>query len=128
MIVDYYLLRQQRLDVQDLYTPQGQYWYTNGFNTRALAAFALGWAPTLPGFLKGLLPAAAAAGIPQGFAELYNFSWFVGVGLGGGVYYLISPACVASCPEVGHREKPDPELDETLLAAEQEEKEGDCRL
>ena len=39
MIVDYWILRKTRLDVAELYRygAGGRYWFSNGFNWRALA-------------------------------------------------------------------------------------------
>jgi NCS1 family nucleobase:cation symporter-1 len=53
MIVDYWVLRKERLDLVDLYSadPRGQYWYTAGFNWRAIAAVVVAVAPVVPGFI-----------------------------------------------------------------------------
>jgi nucleobase:cation symporter-1, NCS1 family len=74
MIADYFLLRRGELVVNDLYRRGGAYEYSRGFNRIAVAAFALGVAPSLPGFV------AALRGTPASgfFAGLYNWAWFVG--------------------------------------------------
>ncbi|PMY01038.1 cytosine permease, partial [Pseudomonas sp. GW460-13] len=38
LIADFYLVRRQHVDVDDLYTlnPRGRYWYRNGFNPAAV--------------------------------------------------------------------------------------------
>ena len=41
MIADYYVLRKRRVNVPDLYNPNGQYRYTNGFNVAGLAAWLI---------------------------------------------------------------------------------------
>lgn len=79
MIVDYYLVKRANLDVQDLFSadPDGKYFYNNGWNKRALIAFAVAavfsigteWAPAL--------------------AALSGFGWVVGAILGGLVYKLL---------------------------------------
>jgi nucleobase:cation symporter-1, NCS1 family len=53
MIVDYWLLRRERLDLVDLYSadPARQYWYDAGFNWRAFAAVIVAVAPVVPGFI-----------------------------------------------------------------------------
>lgn len=39
-IADYYICKQRRIDVADLYRgPQGRYWYTNGWNFKAIIAW-----------------------------------------------------------------------------------------
>jgi len=79
MIVDYYMVKNGTLDVQELFSASedGKYFYDNGWNRKALIAFALPaifsvatvWVPAL-GFLSG-------------------FAWVIGAVLGGGVYFAI---------------------------------------
>jgi nucleobase:cation symporter-1, NCS1 family len=82
MIVDYFVVRRGRLLVEDLYRRGGAYEYRRGVNWVAIAAFALGVLPNLPGFL------AALSGRPTTplFATLYNWAWFVGFLLAALVY------------------------------------------
>jgi NCS1 family nucleobase:cation symporter-1 len=84
MIADYFLLRRGRLDVDALYRRMGCYQYRAGINWMAVAALVLGVAPNLPGFLGalGVLDAPAWA------MAVYNWAWFVGFGLAGGVYII----------------------------------------
>src|SRR4051794_22496852 len=58
MIVDYWLIRRTRLDVVELYRPDpaGRYWYSGGYNLRALAA---GGVRRSPGVTRFPPPAAA---------------------------------------------------------------------
>ncbi len=88
LIVDYYLVRRTRLDVDALYHRSGPYWYRGGTNPRALLALAVGVAPNVPGFL-------AAAGfidsVPPFWSDLYTYAWFVGFLLAGGLYLLLMP-------------------------------------
>src|SRR5216110_2926311 len=74
MIADYFLLRRGVLVVNDLYKRHGAYEYNRGINWLAVTAFALGVAPSLPGFV------AALRGVPMTglFASVYNWAWFVG--------------------------------------------------
>ena len=51
MIVDYFFIRRQQLQVNDLYQLQGTYTYQKGFNQVALIALLLGILPNVPGFL-----------------------------------------------------------------------------
>jgi NCS1 family nucleobase:cation symporter-1 len=50
MVFDYWLLRRTRLEIDELYRsgPGGRYWFTNGYNVRALIAVAVGVIPVLP--------------------------------------------------------------------------------
>lgn len=67
MLADYYFIRRQRLDLAELYKPQGAYAYAGGFNPAALIAIAIG-------------AAVAALNV--------QISWFLGV-LPAAVVYLI---------------------------------------
>lgn len=72
LIADYYLVRGQRVKVDDLYSmsPKGEYWYRNGYNRRAIAALVpAALVPMLCVFIPAWRPAA-------------NYAWFIGMGLG----------------------------------------------
>lgn len=79
MICDYYLVKKQKLDIQQLFSSDknGKYYYLNGWNQRALIAFGLGavfsissvWVPVLS-FLSG-------------------YAWVIGACLGGLFYYVL---------------------------------------
>lgn len=87
MIVDYFVIRRQELEVKELYSPKGRYWYSGGFNRAAIMALCLGILPNIPGFLTQihLLPKDAVPALING---LYHYAWFVGFAVSGGVYYL----------------------------------------
>ena len=82
MIADYFVVRRGQLNVNDLYTRDGAYEYARGFNPVAIAALALGVAPSLPGFV------AALRGVPLTtvFGTIYNWAWFVGFLVAGLLY------------------------------------------
>jgi nucleobase:cation symporter-1, NCS1 family len=50
-IADYWLVRQTRIDLAQLYTPGGRYAYTGGLNPRAVIAVLVGWGLALLGLL-----------------------------------------------------------------------------
>lgn len=64
MLADYYFVRKQRLDLAELYNPEGRYTYASGFNPAALIAVAIGAAIAVLNvqisWFLGVLPAAAA--------------------------------------------------------------------
>ena len=84
MIADYFVLRRGELVVDDLYKRHGAYEYSRGINWLAVAAFALGAAPSLPGFV------AALRGTPTTgfFSAIYNWAWFVGFLLSAVIYIV----------------------------------------
>lgn len=82
MLVDYYLLRRRRLDIDDLYREDGRYSYGGrGYNWRALVAVFGGILPNVPGFLSQASHGAIA--VPAFFAELYTYAWFVSLVVAG---------------------------------------------
>lgn len=88
MIVDYYFIRQTRLDVEQLYRDNGIYWYRNGWNVAAIAAFALGVLPNIPGFLNAAFP-ASFPDVSDVFKTIYTYAWFVGVAVAALVYGVL---------------------------------------
>lgn len=91
MMVDYYLVRRQQVNIADLYRPaeDSEYYYRKGVNPRAVAAF-----------VPSAAVAAVFALIPA-FSQIAPFSWFIGVAVGGTLYYAIArgqrrPAAVAA--------------------------------
>jgi NCS1 family nucleobase:cation symporter-1 len=68
LIVDYWLLRNKRLALGDLYRTQGVYTYTSGWNWRAVAATLVGCGLAWAGLVVPAL------------RPLYDYGWFVGFG------------------------------------------------
>jgi len=83
LIVDYWILRKKELDLASLYRPDGAYRYSNGWNMAAV------WA-TLAGAGIALLGAFWAPMKP-----IYDWSWFVGFGLAGGLYWVLMRGRIA---------------------------------
>ena len=82
MIVDYYFIRRQQLDVKALYRRVGMYTFSNGFNHFAILALLLGILPNVPGFLTviGVIDKGA---MWAWVVYLYNYAWFVGFAISG---------------------------------------------
>ena len=86
LIVDYFLVRRRRLNLAGLFKQSGPYWYQGGFNPRALLALALGIAPCVPGFLGTV----GWAHVGAGWIRLYDYAWFVSLGISAAIYALLS--------------------------------------
>ncbi|HKO58733.1 MAG TPA: NCS1 family nucleobase:cation symporter-1 [Thermoanaerobaculia bacterium] len=77
LIADYWLVRDKRLSLPDLYKEEGVYTYAAGWNWRAVVATVAGCALAWIGkFVPSLEP-------------LYDYAWFVGFGVSFAVYYLL---------------------------------------
>jgi NCS1 family nucleobase:cation symporter-1 len=68
VLTDYFLIRKRQISVENLYRPQGAYWYANGFNGVALICWAVGFfVYELIALTKypigGSMPSLLAAGI-----------------------------------------------------------------
>ena len=88
MIADYYLIRKQRLELEDLYKTDGIYSYSRGFNRWAIIALLLGILPNIPGFLATIKVVQADV-FPSYITGLYHYAWFVGFGISALVYWLL---------------------------------------
>jgi NCS1 family nucleobase:cation symporter-1 len=87
MIADYFLVRNARLNVEDLYRRNGAYEYDNGIHGRAVMALAIGVAVALLGL------------VVPGLRLLYDYAWFVGFLVSAGVYALTAQRSEASTKE-----------------------------
>ena len=86
-MVDYFLIRRTQLDVPELYKEGGKYSYSGGWNWVAVAAFACGVAPNIPGFLNAAFP-ASFPNVGAIFKDLYAYAWFIGLFIAGVVYRI----------------------------------------
>src|SRR5437660_4836380 len=78
LVADYWIVRRQKLALEDLYLPNGAYSYRGGWNWRAVAATLFGCALAWGGLL-----------IPP-LAPLVDYGWFVGVLCGALLYVGLS--------------------------------------
>ena len=80
VMADYWLARRSKINVPDLFTesPEGAYYYTNGVNLRAVAAFV----PTAG--------AALVMAFVPAMGVVAEYSWFIGAALGAVVYLLVA--------------------------------------
>jgi NCS1 family nucleobase:cation symporter-1 len=80
------VLRGQELEVSDLYQYEGAHTYCRGFNPAALIALLLGVLPCVPGFLVAI-GALDKASVWPWLLAVYNYAWFVGFFVAGGIYW-----------------------------------------
>ncbi|MBC7888736.1 MAG: NCS1 family nucleobase:cation symporter-1 [Ferruginibacter sp.] len=88
MIVDYYFIRKQQLELSDLYKVKGAYSFNKGFNRYAIIALLLGILPNVPGFLVQVKLMGETL-MPAWIIHLYSYAWFVGFFVSGISYMLM---------------------------------------
>jgi NCS1 family nucleobase:cation symporter-1 len=88
MIVDYYFIRKQHLNVNALYSQKGIYSFSNGFNRAAIIALLLGVLPNVPGFLT-IIGVISKGAVWAWLVYLYNYAWFVGFFISGLTYLVM---------------------------------------
>ena len=79
LVADYYLIRKQRVNLQELFSsdPSGAYYYDNGWNRKAIAAFAI-----------AAVFSMATVWVPA-LAGLTGFGWIIGAVLGGALHVFL---------------------------------------
>ncbi|KAK0459011.1 NCS1 nucleoside transporter family [Desarmillaria tabescens] len=88
LLSDYFILRHRNLEIPALYRHgRGQYWYTSGFNWRAILAFTLALIPNLPGFAGKV---NSHLHVPVGATYLFSVVWPVGVVVASVLYLTFS--------------------------------------
>ncbi|MBA0128255.1 NCS1 family nucleobase:cation symporter-1 [Haloechinothrix sp. YIM 98757] len=89
LVADYYLIRRQRVQLQELFStdPAGTYYFTKGWNVRALAAFGI-----------AAVFSVATVWVPA-LEELSGFAWILGAAIGGAAHFLfMRPTAHAAAP------------------------------
>ncbi|MFE9681007.1 NCS1 family nucleobase:cation symporter-1 [Streptomyces sp. NPDC006285] len=85
LIADYWIVRRTVLHLADLYTPGGRYWYTNGWNWRAVLAFAVGGVLAVGGSYSNVDAKGAKLGpfpvdgLVPFLKPLADYGWAVGL-------------------------------------------------
>ncbi|MDK2806983.1 MAG: nucleobase:cation symporter, family [Thermoanaerobacterium sp.] len=77
MICDYWIYRRTKLNLMDLYTEEGEYFYSKGFNIKAIIALIVGVFFALIGKIVPML------------SVLSDYAWFVGFFVSGILYFLL---------------------------------------
>ena len=91
MIVDYYVIKNEKLDVNALYNdkPKGKYHYNGGFNHKGMMAWIISGYIAVGSVWPNILP----GGLSDFFANLGGgggYAWIIGASLGAIVHYAIS--------------------------------------
>lgn len=84
LIADFYLIRKQKIVVDDLFTMSktSNYWYKNGYNPVAVVS-------TIVGAILAMLP-VLLGGMVWGMTGASQYSWFIGCGVAFVLYYLMA--------------------------------------
>ncbi|KAI7465977.1 NCS1 nucleoside transporter family, partial [Hortaea werneckii] len=77
MVCEYWVLRQRRVKLTDLYHPrkEGLYHYWYGINWRSFLSWVIGWAYLIPGFAHAVTPHVA---VPRACTDLYYLAYPLG--------------------------------------------------
>jgi NCS1 family nucleobase:cation symporter-1 len=94
MIIDYWVLRKTRLDVEELYKLEGEYTYSGGFNWKAIFSVVIAVLPVVPGFINAATTKGGVVADPNFFDQLYKYGIFVTFGIAAVVYFGLSTAAV----------------------------------
>ncbi|KAF3031589.1 hypothetical protein E8E12_000099 [Didymella heteroderae] len=87
MFADYFLIRKRTMKLTDLFDESQTtlYWYTKGWNLRAVIAWPCGVWFLMPGLVqRGIAPS-----FWPGWTHLYQLSWFLGCIVNGLIYLLL---------------------------------------
>jgi NCS1 family nucleobase:cation symporter-1 len=76
LIADYWIIRRTHLELDQLYTPGGRYWYASGWNWRAVVAFVVGGLLAVGGSYGGPFP---TDGVIPFLQPLADYGWAVGL-------------------------------------------------
>ncbi|PGH00847.1 hypothetical protein AJ79_08099 [Helicocarpus griseus UAMH5409] len=86
MLFDFWVIKGRKYDSVALYQPDSIYRYTKGVNWRAIVAFVVGVAPSIPGLANSVNPNVnAGVGV-----HAYQIGWFVGIAGTSLVYMALS--------------------------------------
>jgi NCS1 family nucleobase:cation symporter-1 len=88
MVADYFVFRKRRLNLVDLYKPDGDYRYTSGFSLVAMISLVASILPNLPGFLVNIKMLEKGQ-VPPLFVTIYSYAWFVGFILAFLIYLIL---------------------------------------
>lgn len=86
LIADYYLIRRQNLNLDDLYSDRHSLCNSKSINWISMFAFLVGVAPNLPGFIRSVQKNPHEK--KNFFDQIYVYAWFIGVFLSAFIYVI----------------------------------------
>jgi NCS1 family nucleobase:cation symporter-1 len=94
VIADFYLIRRQRIVVDDLFTmePDGEYWYSKGYNPAAIYALVVASVFSLGSVIVPKVLDLSASSGTSPIDWITKYSWFTGCGAGFAAYYFLALA------------------------------------
>jgi NCS1 family nucleobase:cation symporter-1 len=95
MLADYWIIRHQKIQISQLYTgsPEGSYWYTFGFNWRAIISWVVGFAPAMPGMIANV---NLSVTVSEGALNYYRGNYLFGAAMSASLYIAL---CLISKPK-----------------------------
>ncbi len=84
LIAEYYLIRKQKVEVDELFTMEesGRYWYSKGYNPAAVIA-------TVAGAVLAVIPVLLGGSV-YGMHTAAQYSWFIGCGVAFVIYRVLA--------------------------------------
>lgn len=92
LICDYFVIRNKKLQLAELFKTEGEYSYGNGFNWRAIVSLIAAVAPVVPGFIRAATTPGGQIADPNIFDTIYVYAWFVTFGIAFLLYYVLMKA------------------------------------
>lgn len=102
LIADYWIVRQRRLSLHDLFSEHGAYSYNGGINPRAIAALVIAVLPVIPGFVRAVSTPGGIVMQPNVFDTIYSYAWFVTFALSLIIYVALMRGRVSPEPTLSN--------------------------
>jgi nucleobase:cation symporter-1, NCS1 family len=84
-LTDYLVCRRGNIYLQDLYTPEGRYWYRHGIHWRAVVAYIVAVVLPIPGFARTF-----DIDVPVEMLRIYQVGWLFTCVLSSIIYWGLS--------------------------------------
>ncbi len=94
LIAHYYLVHKQKVIIDDMFTldENGTYWYNKGYNLAAVIT-------TIVAAVVAVIPVLLGGSV-AGMHTAAQYSWFIGCGIGFGLYYLLATRSKLAVPPI----------------------------